>query len=67
MDRSVVEVFVNGKRCAAVRVYPGRKDSAGASLRSPGAGAESKSLDSYEMESIYELWRTTAGPHTLLR
>ena len=32
-----------------------------------GAGAESKSLDSYEMESIYEHWRTTAGPQTLLR
>ena len=27
VDRSVVEVFVNGRQCVAVRVYPGRPDS----------------------------------------
>ncbi|HJN17687.1 MAG TPA: glycoside hydrolase family 32 protein, partial [Armatimonadota bacterium] len=27
IDRSVVEVFVNGRQCVAVRVYPGREDS----------------------------------------
>jgi sucrose-6-phosphate hydrolase SacC (GH32 family) len=27
VDRSVVEVFVNGKQCVALRVYPGRNDS----------------------------------------
>ena len=36
IDRSVVEVFVNGKQCLALRVYPGREDSIGVSLRSQG-------------------------------
>ena len=27
IDKSVVEVFVNGKQVVAVRVYPSRKDS----------------------------------------
>ena len=29
VDRSVVEVFVNGKQCVAARVYPGRQGSVG--------------------------------------
>ena len=29
IDRSVVEVFANGKQCVAARVYPGRRDSTG--------------------------------------
>jgi len=53
IDRSVVEVFVNGKQCMAVRVYPGRKDSVGVSLRSQGTDAELKSLDAWTMENIY--------------
>jgi beta-fructofuranosidase len=35
VDRSIVEVFANGRQCVAVRVYPGR-DSVGVSLRSQG-------------------------------
>ena len=37
VDRSVVEVFANGKQCVAVRVYPGREDSTGVSLRAQGS------------------------------
>ncbi|MCX6925505.1 MAG: glycoside hydrolase family 32 protein [Verrucomicrobia bacterium] len=33
LDRSVVEVFVNGRLYLAMRVYPGRQDSLGISLR----------------------------------
>ncbi|MDE0124613.1 MAG: GH32 C-terminal domain-containing protein [Bryobacterales bacterium] len=29
-DRSVAEVIADGRRCAALRVYPGRKDSVSA-------------------------------------
>ena len=29
IDKSIVEVFVNGKQCVAVRVYPCRDDSVG--------------------------------------
>ena len=54
IDRSVVEVFVNGRRCVALRVYPGREDSAGVSLRACGSEATLHSLDAWQMESIYE-------------
>ena len=27
IDKSVVKVFVNGKQCVAMRVYPGSEDS----------------------------------------
>ncbi|MEI8224921.1 MAG: glycoside hydrolase family 32 protein [Bacteroidota bacterium] len=53
IDKSVVEVFVNGKQCAAVRVYPGRKDSMGVSICSLGQEALLKSLDAWQMKSIY--------------
>jgi beta-fructofuranosidase len=54
VDRSVVEVFVNGKQCVGLRVYPGREDSLGVSLRSQGRDAELKSLDAWQMQNIYE-------------
>ena len=54
IDKSVVEVFVNGKQCVALRVYPGREDSVGVSLRSLGQDSELISLDAWQMENIYE-------------
>ena len=54
VDRSVVEVFVNGKQCVALRVYPDREDSLGVSFRSQGADSELRSLDAWQMKSIYE-------------
>ena len=54
VDRSVVEVFVNGCQCVAVRVYPGREDSLGVSLRAQGQDAELKSLDAWQMKNIYD-------------
>ena len=54
VDRSVVEVFVNGRQCVAVRVYPGRPDSTGVSLISRGQESEVLSLDCWQMRSIYE-------------
>jgi beta-fructofuranosidase len=54
VDKSVVEVFVNGKQCVAVRVYPGREDSVGVSLRSQGKDAVLKSLHAWQMKDIYE-------------
>jgi beta-fructofuranosidase len=54
IDRSVVEVFVNGRQCVAMRVYPGREDSVGVSLRAQGQDAELKSLDAWQMENIYD-------------
>jgi beta-fructofuranosidase len=54
VDRSIVEVFVNGRQCVAVRVYPGRDDSLGVSLRAQGADSVLRSLDAWQMRSIYE-------------
>lgn len=54
IDKSILEVFVNGKQCVAMRVYPGREDSMGVSISSRGKSAELKSLVAYQMKSIYD-------------
>lgn len=53
IDRSVVEVFVNGRQYIATRVYPGRKDSVGVSLRAQTSDATLKSLDAWQMNPIW--------------
>lgn len=53
VDRSVVEVFVNGRHYLAMRVYPGRRDSVGVSLRAQGQDAVLKKLDAWRMKSIW--------------
>jgi beta-fructofuranosidase len=53
IDRSSVEDFVNDRQCVAMRVYPGRKDSLGVSLHSHGSESLLKSLDAWQMKSIY--------------
>ncbi len=37
-----------------MRVYPGRDDSVGVSLRAQGQDAVLKSLDAWQMENIHE-------------
>ncbi len=61
IDRSIVEVFVNGKQCVAARVYPSREDAVGVSIRSQGQNSELKSLEVWQMKSIYEA-NTTPTP-----
>lgn len=53
VDRSVVEVFVNGRHYLAIRVYPGREDSIGISLRAQGQDAALKKLDAWQMNPIW--------------
>ncbi len=53
IDRSVVEVFVNSRQYVALRVYPGREDSVGVSLRAAGSDATLRSLDAWQLKSIY--------------
>ena len=53
VDRSVVEVFVNGKQCVAVRVYPERSDSLGVSFRSQGVDGKIASLHAWQMKPIW--------------
>jgi beta-fructofuranosidase len=45
---------VNGKQCVAMRVYPGRDDSRGVSIRAQGQEAELLKLDAWQMKNIYE-------------
>ena len=59
IDKTIVEVFVNGKQCVALRVYSGRADSVGVSLRAQGREAVLKSLDAWQMESIYGILSNT--------
>jgi len=54
IDQSVVEVFANDRQCVTVRVYPGRPESVGVSLRAQGAEATLRSLDAWQMRSIYD-------------
>jgi beta-fructofuranosidase len=54
IDKSVVEVFINGRQCLAARVYPGRENSVGVSIRSQGHPSKLKSLDAWQMENIYK-------------
>jgi len=54
LDRSVVEVFANGRQALALRVYPARVDSVGVSMRAQGSDATLRSLNAWPMKSIYE-------------
>ena len=53
IDKSVVEVFANGRQCVALRIYPGRRDSVGVSIRAQGRDAELRSLEAWQMKSIW--------------
>ncbi len=53
VDKSVVELFVNDRLSLAVRVYPGRADSIGVSLRAQGQDAHLRRLDAWQMQNIY--------------
>ena len=53
VDRSVVEVFANGRQCVALRVYPDRPDSTGVSFRSQGVDGRVLSLRTYRMKPIW--------------
>ena len=61
IDKSVVEVFVNGKQCVALRVYPGRADSTGVSLRAQGSEARLNHFEAWTMKSIYAAGEDSIG------
>jgi sucrose-6-phosphate hydrolase SacC (GH32 family) len=49
LDRSVLEVFANGRQCITQRIYPSRPDSLGVALFARGGSAKVKSLDAWDM------------------
>jgi len=51
VDRSVVEVFVNGRCCLTGRVFPSREDAVGIDLLTQGGDASLRSLDVWTLRS----------------
>ena len=49
VDRSVVEVFANGRQAVARRIYPARSDSVGVRLFSTGAQAHVHKFEAWEI------------------
>ena len=55
IDKSVIEVFVNGRQCVVLRVYPGRADSLGVSVLAQGQDAALIQFDAWQMKSIFRI------------
>lgn len=53
VDRSIVEVFANGRQSVALRVYPQRPDSLGVALTAQHGNAVLRRVDAWQMKSIY--------------
>ena len=49
VDRSILEVFANGRQCLTQRIYPTRADSLGVSLFAEGGAVEVRSFDAWDM------------------
>ena len=54
LDKSLIEIFANGRDCLTSRVYPSRSDSLGIGLFATGGSVELDSMDIWEMQSIWE-------------
>ena len=55
LDRSVVEVFVNGRCYLASRIYPQRRDSLGLELFARSGRVRVRSLDIWRLGSIWNI------------
>jgi beta-fructofuranosidase len=53
IDRSVIEVYANRRACITTRFYPEQTEIHGLSLFAHGAVTEVKSVDIWEMHSIW--------------
>lgn len=53
IDRSVIEVFANGRQYVAMRVYPTRKDSIGVSAMAHGSDGRIRSFKAWQMKAIW--------------
>ena len=53
LDRSVIEVYANGRACVTSRVYPSRADSLGVALFALGGSIGLKTMDVWQMGSIW--------------
>jgi beta-fructofuranosidase len=53
VDRSIVEVYANGRQCVTKRIYPSRADSLGVQVFASGGPATVVSADVWRMASIW--------------
>lgn len=53
IDRSIIEVFANGRQCLTVRAYPTRDDSTQVSVFAHGSKAKLVSFNAWQMRSIW--------------
>lgn len=53
IDRSIVEVFANGRQCLTLRAYPKHADSVGVSVFARGGKVKILSLDAWQMRSTW--------------
>ena len=53
LDRSVMELYANGRACLTNRVFPERADSLGLKLYTEGGSVYVRSVDVWEMGSIW--------------
>lgn len=63
IDRSIVEVFANGRQCLTLRAYPTREDSSGVSVFARGSEASLVSLTAYQMKSVWPELKDQEGRH----
>jgi len=54
IDRSIVEVYANGRACLTERIYPSRPDSLGLDLVARGGRATAVSIDVWELSEAWE-------------
>lgn len=54
LDRSIIEIFANGRECLTSRIYPTRDDSLGIDLFAHSGDVALKRMDVWEMASIWE-------------
>ncbi len=54
LDRSILEVFANGRQCLTQRFYPSRPDSLGVRLFARGGSATVERLDAWQMGPAME-------------
>jgi beta-fructofuranosidase len=52
IDRSMLEVFANGRQCLTQRIYPTLEESVGVSLFSSGGEAAFAAVDAWDMRAI---------------
>ncbi len=54
LDRSVIEIFANGRASLSSRVYPSRSDSVHTKLFARGGNANLRTLDAWVMQPIWK-------------